>query len=256
MPLSVASGDTVTVESGTTTFASEVYLTGEINLNGQLTTDDARRSANGNGDGVGTALATPQASVSASGTGEGVALETEFDRLIISSGTTRNISSGEVLDTGTLDLAGEINVSGELQIEEAKPVALYGEFRSASGVGEGIGTVDALPRRFVSASGSGDGTGTAAVVVTSFQSATGIGEGVGSASALVRAFVSASGVGEGIGTADALPRRLVSAAGIGEATASNPTFVISIPLVRGNADNVEWHEDDDIDLGADSDGAL
>jgi hypothetical protein len=300
MVLSVASGSTRQIASGSTVYANQVDLAGEINLTGTLTTGDALVSAAGTGDGTGTATANPKLVVAAAGVGNGVAFETEFDRLQVNSGTTQTVASGSVLDTGTLDLAGEINVSGELQIEEAQPVALYGSFNSASGVGEGlnyvfdfdpltvasddtftvasdetsrVGQIDlagelnlegdlqtvntsatATPQRLVDAAGTGDGTGEAIATPQATVSASGIGEGVGSASVLVRAFVSASGVGEGTGTADALPRRLVSAAGVGEATASNPAFVISVPLVRGNADDVDWHEDDDIDLGADSDG--
>jgi len=287
-PLAVASGDTFTVASGETSRVGQINLAGELNLEGDLQTVNTTATATpqrlvdaaGSGDATGAAIATPQKQPSASGVGEGIGMRADQKMLSIASGTTETIESGEVTSAGEINLSGELNLTGELQARKAENNALRLRLVAASGIGEGLNYVfDFDPLAVASGDtftvNSGETTrvgqinlagelnleGDLQTVKTSptatpqrLVDAAGSGDGTGAAIATPQKQPSASGIGEGIGTADALPRQFVSAAGIGEATASNPTFLVSIPLVRGNADGIDWHEDNDIDLGADSDG--
>jgi len=261
MPLDIASGETKTVASGRTLYANEVNLTGEINLTGELTTADASVSASGSGDSLGTATATPQYQASASGVGEGIASRSDFPVWYIPSGTTETVASGDTTTASQINLSGELNLTGEVQAGSFDGEATGLREASASGSGDGVGTATATRIKSVSASGIGEGV----AFQTEFDRlniASGTTRNVASGDVLDAGEVELEGelnlTGE-LQVEDAKPIALYgefrSASGVGEGVGS-AVKLISIPLIRGDSQDVDWHEDDDIDLGADSDGAI
>ena len=161
MTLSVGSGESRTIDAGTTAVGAPAYIGGELNLSGTLNvTDTAELSAPGVGSGVGTATLNTELSLSAAGVGEGVGTATlsastvplaasgfgtafgtadlrtgKLFGFIARSGETRTVDAGTKAYGSPAYIGGELNLSGTLNVTDTAEL-------DADGIGEGAGTAD------------------------------------------------------------------------------------------------------------------
>lgn len=156
MPLTIAPTETETVESGTVSFADSVEIGGQLNIAGELRISDASVTASGVGTATGSATATREKRASA--VGAGIAL-TRRRIGTITSNETETVATGTVAGDGPLEIGGQLNIAGEVQITPTGPDRI--RFASATGAvagsGSGLGTAKAA----VLARATGVGIGTA-----------------------------------------------------------------------------------------------
>ena len=208
--------------------------------------DDA--AASGVGGATGTAVGTIAITASASGSGSGGGVvEVEST---VAPGSEYTIPSGTSEDVAGLNLGGEGNIAGELNITEGSGRALRVRYSAGSGTGTSIGTATADQMRYSTASGVGSATGTAVAAPLRDASASGVGTATGSATAFQVAYSSAAGVGGSIGVATAVPTRYSEASGSGSA-AGRATYTIVYPMIRRDRATMAYDERDEFDLGGD-----
>ena len=208
--LTVPAGDTETIAAGTRYWAAPINIAGELNLAGELSTDDATPiSGRGQGtsDGAAAVQTTNPGKLLAIGSGTGVGTGIlEAERRI-----TTNI--------GVLTFQPTPSANGVITF----PATFQG---TKGGVGQGIGTASVSAAFDPVASGTGTGIGAADLnlVVGGELSAGGIGDGLGSATAGIESDTVAAGTGTMVGAATIGADRALTSAltgrGVGTAVAT------------------------------------
>jgi len=230
--LRVASGDSETIAPGAAPRFQPVDVAGEVNVAGELNvldepggiafgsaTASPKITPNAPGLGLGVGASLPAGLAAGVGLGLGTATATPtftppFE-LSLAAGDTRTIPLGVNRVGESPNVAGELNVGGELDLVEG-------------GHATATGSATASPKLSPIASGLGVGLGAATSVRTTDRAA--------------------AGVGLGLGTATATPTRTDAATGIGSAAAAIVEALRVQPFTRRDGFSVSYDPDEDIDL--------
>lgn len=161
--VTVAAGETLTVESGDTFWSDPVNCDGTISVDGTFNVEPAENaSASGVGSGVGTATGSAERSVAASGIGASGRLPS----LDVGGAETQTILGERTYATANVD--GVLNAQGTVNVDtqnDTEATASVEYDATASGIAAGVGTATGSAEYSATAAGVGAGVGTATASV-------------------------------------------------------------------------------------------
>jgi hypothetical protein len=246
--LTVPAGDTETIAAGTRYWAAPINVAGELNLAGELSTDDATPisgSGQGTSDGAAAVQTTNPGKLLAIGSGTGVgtgALEAER-RITTNIGVLTFPIQFDATFQGTKGGVGQ-------GVGTASVSAAFDPVASGTGTGVGAADLNLVGGGELSAGGIGDGLGSATAGIESDTVAAGAGTMVGAATIGADRALTSALTGRGVGTAATTRTLDANADGVGQGIGLGDLSKV-VPAVRQDDATIQFDPTENFTLATD-----